>query len=94
MKLSGSTRCPAPSWSRSSPTASGRERLLEIAGLETALGEHCRRPDTRVAVGLKLEPDRELVGAVGIAALEAGDLAVGPGEVLDVVADLVRTNPK
>ena len=65
------------------------ERLVEVARLELALGEHGRRPDARVAVGLKLEPDRELVGAVGIVALRLRDLVVGPLEVLDVVAELV-----
>ena len=68
----------------------GVERLLDVALLEVARLEHGRRPDARVAVGLQLGADRELVGTVGVVAAEAVDLGVGAAQVLDVVADLVR----
>ncbi len=67
----------------------GAEGLVEVARLEVALGEDGRGPDARVAVGLELLADRELVGLAGVVAAEPVDLAARPGQVLDVVADLV-----
>ena len=67
-----------------------RDGLLHVAALEVAGLVDRVGPHAGVAVGLQLEAHRQVVGLVGILALELAHLAARAGLVLHVVAHLVR----
>src|SRR5207237_9313234 len=68
----------------------GVQCLLQITGLHKPLLVRGVRPETGVAVGLELEPDGQLIRLAGIALLLAAHTFLGPQQVLDVMAELVR----
>ena len=93
MNVSGLTPLARLLWIRSSPTAaaafrpSSRSPRLE----QVALRVRRVRPDAGEAVGLQLEPHRELVRArPGPPAARRSTSSIDAEQVLDVVADLVR----
>jgi hypothetical protein len=49
-------------------------------------------PETRVAVRLKLETNRELIPCTGIGSLKLTDARFSPHDALDVMTDFVREN--
>jgi hypothetical protein len=75
---------------RSSPTpAAAAEPLLDVAALEQPALARRRAPHAGVAVGLQLEPHRQVVLELRALRLELPHARLGAELLLQVVADLV-----
>ncbi len=90
VQLSRLTRPVACSWRRSSPTAAAAARPSSRSPLSSRLLLVGRvGPDAGEAVGLQLEPDREVVGVCRARGLLALDVVHDAEQVLHVVPELV-----
>src|SRR4029453_11456186 len=56
----------------------------------SAPGVGVMSPDPRVAIRLELHPNRERIARIRIRALQLAELALGAGQRLDVMSELVR----